>query len=178
MGKKKKNKFGKEELRRELKEALDDKLVQRREGPLLGAAAFSVALWGSKIFTSSAPGTSVYFWLFGHEIHFHHFHYGIIAIAIAIVLSFIEGPWPKRLKHIMYGVGGGFLVDEYWMLLTLDDTTYFGSESQLISTWIGIVCTIVYVSIALLAFFLTRRERKLWGELYKAVKDGKAKIDI
>lgn len=178
MGKPKKDKFGKEEVRRELKEALDDKLVQRREAPLLGAAFFAICLWGSKIFTSSAPGTSIYFWLFGQEIHFHHFHYGIIAVAIAIVLSFIEGPWHKRIKHIMYGVGFGFIVDEYWMLLTLDDASYFGAESQAISTWIGVFCTIVYTAIAFLAFFLTRREGKLWQELYDAVEAGKVKIDI
>lgn len=171
-------KFGKEKVQKELKEALDDKLVMRREAPLIGAIFFSICLWGSKIFTSSSPGTSVYFEILGYPIHFHHFHYGIIAVAIAIVLSFVEGAWPKRLKHILFGAGFGFIVDEYWMLLIFDDTTYFTQESLTISIWIGAVITIIYVVIAVLAFFFTKKERELWQKLYEAVESGEIKVDI
>lgn len=173
-------KFGKEKVVKELKEALEDKLVTRREAPLLGAIFFSICLWGSKLFTSNSPGTSLYFEILGYPIHFHHFHYGLIAIAVAVVLSFIEGPWPKRLKHIFFGAGFGFIVDEYWMLLIFDDSAgvYFSPQSLTISIWIGVTMTIVYGVIAVLSYFFTKKERELWEALYNAVKSGKVKIDI
>ncbi len=180
------DKYGQEKVRKELKEALEDKLVMRREAPLIGAVFFAIALWGSKIFTSTSPGTSLIFYdvtLFGYsfgDIHFHHFHYGIIAIGIAIVLGFIEGAWPRRIKHVLFGAGFGFIVDEYFMLLIMDDSSevYFGPESQLISNLIGIICTVVYVVIALLAYYFTKKERELWRKMYDAVASGKAKFDI
>ncbi|UCC20417.1 MAG: hypothetical protein JSV62_03770 [Promethearchaeota archaeon] len=173
-----KEKFGKERITEEIKESYEHKLVQRLEAPLIGLIAFSIALWGSKLFTALSPGTSLIFQIGGYDIHFHHFHYGIIALAIGLVLTFFEGPWFVRIEHILFGAGLGFVIDEYWLLLTFDATTYFGPESQFISMIIGLVITIIYVIIIVGVYYKSKGERKLWKELYDAVKSGKVKIDI
>ncbi|MHA1230226.1 MAG: hypothetical protein ACTSRP_10015 [Candidatus Helarchaeota archaeon] len=153
-------------------------MAKRREGPMFGLIAFSVALWGSKIFTAISPGTTVEFPLFGVPIHFHHFNYGIIALAIGILLTFFEGVWYIRIGHILFGAGLGFIVDEYWLLLTFDEESYFGPNSQLISTTIGIVFTIVYAVLAVSLFIYTRAEKKMWDEIYEALKKGELKIEF
>ncbi|MFX0135544.1 MAG: hypothetical protein ACFFDN_18005 [Candidatus Hodarchaeota archaeon] len=173
-----KEKFGKERITEELKESYEHKLVQRLEAPLIGLIAFSIALWGSKIFTAISPATSVFIQIGIYTIHFHHFHYGIIALAIGLILTFFEGKWFVRIEHILFGAGLGFIVDEYWLLLIFDDTTYFGPESQFISMIIGLVITIIYVVIIVGVYFYTKGERKLWKELYNEVKSGRVKIDI
>ena len=173
-------KITKEEVIKELREAVGNKLVMRREAPIIGLACFSAALWGSKIFTSTSPGTSIIFTLLGAEIHFHHFHYGIIALTVGIILAFIEGPWIRRIGHALFGAGLGFIVDEYWMLLTMDDAAYnyFGPESQLVSAIIGIVITVIYATIVVVLYFFTKRERRIWTKFYESVKAGKIKIEL
>ena len=167
----------------EMKEAVGAKLVQRREAPIIGLVLFSIALWGSKFYTAisnaSGGGGSVYFPLLGYNVHFHHFHYGIIALGLAMVFSFFEGPWVERIKHGMFGAGLGFIIDEYWMLLIFDDSAaiYFGANSQVIAITIGIFMTALYAVISLLLYFMTRKEQKIWEELYEAVKAGKINLD-
>ncbi|MHA2037691.1 MAG: hypothetical protein ACW98X_14735 [Promethearchaeota archaeon] len=175
-----KEKFGKDRVIDEIKESLEHKLVQRLEAPLIGLIAFSIALWGSKLFTLISPGTSLLFQIGIYNIHFHHFHYGIIFITIGLILSFFEGRWFLRIEHVLFGAGLGFIIDEYWLLLTFDDhaATYFGPESQFISMIIGIVISLIYVVIILGVYFNTKDERKIWHELYKHLKSGKMKIDI
>jgi hypothetical protein len=127
-----------------------------------------------------SPGTSLIFQVGGFNIHFHHFHYGLIAVALGVVLTFFEGHWFVRIEHILFGAGLGFIVDEYWLLLIFNDhaDTYFGLESQFISAMIGLVISIIYVVIIIGVYFMTREERKIWHELYEAVKSDKVKIDI
>jgi hypothetical protein len=158
----------------EIRESLEHKLVLRREAPLIGLMAFSIALWGSKLFTAISPGSSLVFQLWGFNVHLHHFNYGFVLLVIGLLLTFFEGPWFVRVQHSLFGVGLGFIVDEYWLLLIFDDhaSTYFGTESQFISTMIGLVITIIYAVIAVGVFFKTKRERKLWSQLYEAVKLG------
>lgn len=163
----------------ELKESLEHKLVQRREAPLIGLIAFSVALWGSKLITTLSPDASLIFQIGSYNIHLHHFNYGIVVLVIGLMLTFFEGPWFVRIQHSLFGAGLGFIVDEYWLLLTFDDhaATYFGPESQFISAIIGLIITIIYLAIAVGVFFKTKKERKLWNDLYEAVKSGEVKID-
>ena len=177
---KKEEKFGKERVIDEIKESLEHKLAQRLEAPLIGLIAFSVALWGSKLFTAISPGTSLLIQIGSYNIHFHHFHYGIIALAIGLILTFFEGKWFVRIEHVLFGAGLGFIVDEYWLLLTFDDhaAIYFSQESQIISMVIGIIISIIYLVIILGVYFLTKEERKIWKELYNAVKSSKIKIDF
>ncbi len=170
----------KQRLECEVRESLEHKLVLRREAPLIGLVAFSVALWGSKLFTAASPGTSVGFQLWGFNIHFHHFNYGFILLVTGLLITFFEGPWCVRLQHSLFGVGLGLIVDEYWLLLIFDDhsSTYFGPESQYISTMIGVVITIIYAVIAVGVFFKSRREIKIWKQLHEAVKAGEVDIHV
>lgn len=173
-------KFGKERVIDEMRESLGHKLVLRLQAPLIGLISFSIALWGSKLFTVISPGTSLVFQIGSFNIHFHHFHYGIISLAIGVILTFFEGPWFARIEHILFGAGLGFIIDEYWLLLTFDDhaTTYFGAESQFISMIIGLVISIIYVVIILGVYYTTKEERKIWLNLYHDLKSDKIKIDI
>lgn len=170
--------FVRQQLICEVKESLEHKLVQRREAPLIGLIAFSVALWGSKLFTALFPGSTLIFQVGDFNVHLHHFHYGIVVLVIGLMLTFFEGPWFLRVEHSLFGAGLGFIVDEYWLLLIFDDhaATYFGPESQFISTIIGLVITLVYAAIAVGVFFKTKKERELWTQLYKAVESGAVKI--
>jgi len=173
-----KKEYVKQQLECEIRESLEHKLVLRREAPLIGLVAFVVALWGSKLFTTISPGSSLVFQIWGFNVHLHHFNYGFVLLVIGLLLTFFEGPWFVRVQHSLFGVGLGFIVDEYWLLLIFDDhaSTYFGPESQFISTMIGLVITIIYVVIAVGVFFKTRRERKLWSQLYEAIKSGEIEI--
>ena len=175
-----KSEIVKEQVIREIEESLQHKLVQRREAPLIGLLAFSVALWGSKLFTAISPGASLVFQVGNFNIHLHHFNYGIIALVIGLLLTFFEGAWFVRIEHLLFGAGLGFIVDEYWLLLIFDDhaATYFGSESQFISTMIGSIMTLIYMIIAVGVFLKTKRERQLWLELYQAVKSEIVRIEI
>ena len=176
--KKLKEKFGKEKVIEEIKQAVQFKMVQRLEAPFIGLIAFSITLWGSKLFTAMFPGTSLFIIILGYQIHFHHFHYGLIAVAIGVILTFFEGRWFARVSHLLLGAGLGFVVDEYWLLLTFDATTYFGYQSQFISIIIGLFVTIIYAVVIIGLYYFTRSERKLWLELYKKVELGEIDIDI
>jgi len=169
--------YVRQRLQCEIRESLEHKLVLRREAPLIGLIAFSVALWSSKLFTAISPGSSLVFQIWGFNVHLHHFNYGFVLLVIGLMLTFFEGPWFVRVQHSLFGVGLGFIVDEYWLLLIFDDhaSTYFGLESQFISTMIALVITIIYAVIAVGVFFKTRKERKLWSQLYEAVKSGETK---
>ncbi|MBD3230368.1 MAG: hypothetical protein GF329_19470, partial [Candidatus Lokiarchaeota archaeon] len=144
MGSEKKQKLI-ERFKKEIKEKGKTSMAKRREGPFFGLVAFSIALWGSKLFTFLSPGTSMYFEILGYEIHFHHFNYGIIALAIGIIITFFEGVWYVRFGHILFGAGLGFIIDEYWLLLIFDDTLYFTTNSYFISTLIGAIFTVIYL---------------------------------
>ncbi|TRO52659.1 hypothetical protein E2P63_03175 [Candidatus Bathyarchaeota archaeon] len=175
-----KKKYLRQRLECEVRESLEHKLVLRREAPIIGLVAFSVALWVSKLFTAISPGTSLVFQLWDFNVHLHHFNYGFVLLLIGLLLTFFEGQWFVRVQHSMFGVGLGFIVDEYWLLLIFDDhsSTYFGPESQYISTMIGLVITITYAVIAFGVFFKSKREIKLWKQLYEAVKSGETEIQF
>jgi hypothetical protein len=97
---------------------------------------------------------------------------------VGLLLTFFEGPWFVRVQHALFGLGLGFIVDEYWLLLIFDDhaATYFGPESQYISTMIGLGITVTYAVIAVGVFFKSRREIKIWKQLHEAVKAGEIEI--
>jgi len=172
----------KEELRQrllsEIRESLEHKLVLRREAPFIGLVSFIAALWGARLFTALSPGSSLIFQLWGFNIHFHHFNYGFILLVVGLMLTFFEGLWIGRMQHLFFGLGLGLIVDEYWLLLTFDEyaSAYFGPQSQFLSLVIAVVVTLVYAGIALGVFFKSRREVKLWRQLYEAVKSGEANI--
>jgi hypothetical protein len=173
-----KNEYSKERLANEIKETYKTKISLRREAPLIGFLSFSIALWGSKLFTANSPGSSLVFQLWGYNIHLHHFNYGFVLLVIGLILTFFEGPWYARVQHALFGAGLGFIIDEYWLLLTFDESasTYFGPQSQTISITLAIVVSIIYAIIAVGVFFKSRGERKLWRRLYEAAKSGKLDV--
>ncbi|MFW9824447.1 MAG: hypothetical protein ACFFE4_16000 [Candidatus Thorarchaeota archaeon] len=175
-----KEKYGKEKVFNEIRESLKHKLVLRLQAPLIGLISFSIALWGSKLFTTFSPGTSLIFQIGSYTIHFHHFHYGIVFLAIGLILTFFEGHWFARIEHLLFGGGLGFIIDEYWLLLTFDDhaAIYFSFESQFISLTIGIFISVIYLVIIIGVYYKTKEERKIWLKLYHDIKSGKLKIDI
>jgi len=164
----------KQKLQSEIRESLEHKLVLRREAPLIGLVSFIAALWGAKLFTAMSPGSSLIFQLWGFNIHLHHFNYGFILLVLGLMLTFFEGLWIVRIQHLLFGLGLGLIVDEYWLLLTFDEnaSVYFGPQSQFLSLMIAIVITLAYAGIALGIFFMSRREVKLWRQLYETVKSG------
>ncbi len=99
-------------------------------------------------------------------------------LIIGLMLTFFEGPWFARVQHVLFGMGLGFIVDEYWLLLTFDEnaSTYFGPQSQMISITLGGVLSAAYAAIAFGVFFASRRERRLWRRLYEAAKSGKINV--
>lgn len=170
----------KQQLKREIRENLLHKLALRREAPFIGLISFIVTLWGSKLFTSISPGTGLIFELGGYNIHLHHFNYGFVLLVVGLMLTFFEGPWIVRIQHLLFGAGLGFIVDEYWLLLTFDESSsvYFGAQSQYFSLVIAAIVTSVYAAIALGVVFASRKEIKLWTELYKAAKKDEANLPI
>ena len=91
---------------------------QKRIGkPWLSATAllsFIPSFATARLFTFLRPNTVIL--IFG--IHFHHFWYGLGALAIAGWLG-IAGPesW-NRIAAVMYGLGAGLVADEIGLLLT------------------------------------------------------------
>ena len=162
----------------EIKEKGRTSMSKRREAPLYGLIFFNIVLWGSKLFTALSPGTSVIFPLLGYDIHFHHFHYGIIALVIGIIVTFFEGVYWNRFGHILFGAGLGFIVDEYWLLLVFDEGLYFTYNSFLISAVIGVIVSVIYASFVIALLIHTRNEKKMWDEIYEALRTGKLKIDF
>jgi hypothetical protein len=152
------------------------KLALRREAPFIGLISFTATLWGTKLFTSISPGTSLVFQLWGYNIHLHHFNYGFALLVVGLMFTFFEGSWIVRIQHILFGAGLGFIVDEYWLLLTFDESAnvYFGAQSQYFSLVVAAVVTSVYAAIALGVFFKSRKEIKLWTELYQVIKTDEA----
>lgn len=53
--------------------------------------------------------------------HFHHFNYGILALALSGFLSISESKVPKKIQAIIFGTGLGLIVDEIGLLVTLQD---------------------------------------------------------
>jgi hypothetical protein len=161
------------QLECEVRESLEHKLVLRREAPLISLVSFVAALWGSKLFTAVSPGAGLIFQLWDYNIHFHHFNYGLIFLVIGLMLTFFEGPWFVRIQHLLFGFGLGFVIDEYWLLLTFDEhaSTYFGPQSQSVSLMLAVVITVIYALIAVGVFLKSRKEIKLWVELYEKIKN-------
>jgi hypothetical protein len=168
----------KQQFKHEIRESLMHKLALRREAPFIGLISFTATLWGSKLFTSISPGTSLIFQLWGYNIHLHHFNYGFVLLVVGLMLTFFEGRWIVRVQHILFGVGLGFIVDEYWLLLTFDESAsvYFGAQAQYFSIVVAVVVTSVYAVIALGVFFASRKEIKLWTQLYQTAKTDEANL--
>jgi hypothetical protein len=153
-------------------------MAKRRKGPVIGLIFFSIALWGAKIFTFLSPGTFLTFDIMGYTIHFHHFHIGIIGLVLGIILTFLEKPGFIILGNMLFGGGLGLVVDEYWLLLTFNESLYFTAHSFFISSMIGLAITCIYALITFGLLRYTQKEKQLWETFREKVKEGKIKIEI
>lgn len=62
--------------------------------------------------------------------HIHHFNFGIILLIIAGFLSLVDSMRSHvRLIAILYGVGLALIVDEFGLLITLNQDAYWGRRS-------------------------------------------------
>jgi len=122
--------------------------------PWLSATAllsFIPSFATARLFTFLRPSTVIL--IFG--IHFHHFWYGLGALAIAGWLG-IAGPegW-NRIAAVMYGLGAGLVADEIGLLLTPVNGTLGNYASGLTYTAV-VVITAVTAMLSLLSRY--RRE--------------------
>lgn len=163
---------------KEIGQKSETSMAKRRKGPLIGLIFFSIALWGAKLFTAVSPGAFIQFTILGVGIHFHHFHFGIMALTLGIILAYFESPKLVISGNMLFGAGLGLIVDEYWLLLTFDEAAYFTSDSYFISSMIGLGMTIVYALVTIGLLLYTRWEKKFWETFREKVKEGKIKIEI
>lgn len=162
----------------ELEHKAETSMAKRRIGPLIGLISFSIALWGARLFTFFSPETFIKINLLGQEIHLHHFHFGIIALVVGIIITFLEGPNYIIIGNVLFGAGLGLIVDEYWLLLTLNETLYFNSDSFFISSMIGLGMTVIYALVTVGLLLYTKKEKQLWDTFREKVKKEEVKVKI
>jgi hypothetical protein len=92
--------------------------VPRRGLAFLGLLSFFFAFLGSRVFTTIYPDAVVV----SGGIHFHHFWYGIVLVAVSggLALAF-RGDVLHRALAVAYGAGLGLIGDEVGLLLTFGD---------------------------------------------------------
>jgi len=95
--------------------------------------SFIFSFIAARTFTTFFPSTV----LVSSGIHVHHFWYGIALLAIGGWLGIgYEGRETNRVAAILYGAGGGLIVDEVGLLLT------FGNY------WTGLTYTFIIILLA------------------------------
>lgn len=115
-----------------------DKLIlsKRKEIPFLIFFAFLVTFIISRVVSYSIYYDVVPDFLFFVKtvyikgIHIHHFNFGIILIAAAGLISLTD----TVRKHVrgvalIYGVGLALIMDEFGLLVTLNQDAYWGRRS-------------------------------------------------
>ncbi len=99
----------------------------------LALLSFIFSFIAARTFTTFYPSTV----LVSNGIHVHHFWYGIALLAIGGWLGIgYENTETGRVAAILYGAGGGLIVDEVGLLLT------FGNY------WTGITYTFLIILLA------------------------------
>jgi hypothetical protein len=80
--------------------------------------SFILAFAAARVFTTFFPSAV----LIGNGIHIHHFWFGIALLAIGgwLGISYNDKD-TDRLAAILYGTGGGLIVDEVGLLLTFGE---------------------------------------------------------
>jgi hypothetical protein len=98
-------------------------ILRRRFQPRAHLAAiallsFMVAFAAARVFTTFFPSAV----LIGNGIHIHHFWFGIALLAVGgwLGISYNDKD-TDRLAAILYGAGGGLIVDEVGLLLTFGE---------------------------------------------------------
>lgn len=127
---------------------------ETRERPslsVLALAFFVVSFVIARVFTTISPDTV----LVSGSLHIHHFWYGLIMLAIGGWLGISYNDVKiDRLAAILFGAGGGLIVDEVGLLLTLESANY----------WAGITYTFVIIFVAFASILI------LIGRYYRLIR--------
>lgn len=101
--------------------------------------AFIVSFVVARTFTTFSPSTV----LVSEGIHIHHFWYGIVLLAIGgwLGISYNHRE-TDRVAAILYGAGGGLIIDEVGLLLT------FGNY------WTSITFTFMFIFLAFITILI------------------------
>lgn len=106
---------------------------------MIALLSFIFSFIVARTFTTFYPSTV----LVSSGIHVHHFWYGIVLLAIGGWLGIgYEGRETGRVAAVLYGAGGGLMVDEVGLLLT------FGNY------WTGLTYTVLIVLLAFVSILM------------------------
>jgi hypothetical protein len=127
---------------------------ETRERPslsVLALAFFVVSFVIARVFTTISPDTV----LVSGSLHVHHFWYGLIMLAIGGWLGISYNDVKiDRFAAVLFGAGGGLIVDEVGLLLTLETENY----------WAGITYTFVIIFVASASILI------LIGRYYRVIR--------
>lgn len=121
---------------------------ETRERPslsVLALAFFVVSFVIARVFTTISPDTV----LVSGSLHIHHFWFGLIMLAVGGWLGISYNDVKiDRLAAVLFGAGGGLMVDEVGLLLTLESENY----------WAGVTYTfvVIFVASASILILITR----------------------
>lgn len=86
----------------------------------------------------------VYFSLFGY--HLHHFNLGILAMGFAGYAAITNLKIPKKILAILFGFGLGLTVDEFGLLISLQDDYWLRQTYDVVVILLVILINIEYFS--------------------------------
>jgi hypothetical protein len=108
----------------------------------LALLSFVTSFLAARVFATLNP-TII---LVGGGIHFHHFWYGLVMVAVAGWLGIVYNrPKFDRTYAVVFGLGGGLIGDEVGLLLTFGDY-----DSSLTFFFFVIVVTVGTMSLLLI----------------------------
>lgn len=100
----------------------EEKIKTRPNLSVVALTSFIASFLIARAFTSFYPRIV---WEFS-GFHIHHFWYGLIMLAVGGWLGInVEDERLSRVAAIFYGAGGGLIVDEVGLLLTLNAQAYW-----------------------------------------------------
>lgn len=110
----------------------------------------------ARVFTYFYPGVV----LISGEIHFHHFWFGLLLLAVGGWLGInYNRKEVDMVAAIIYGVGGGLVADEIGLLLTFGD--YYSGL-----TWTFLLLLLAFVTTFVV---LSRYRQSVFGELHEFI---------
>lgn len=116
-----------------------EKLQPKAHTVALALVAFILSFVVARTFTTFSPSTV----FISGGIHIHHFWYGIVLLAIGGWLGIsYNNRETDRVAAILYGAGGGLIIDEVGLLLT------FGNY------WTSITFTFMFIFLAFITILI------------------------
>jgi len=136
----------------------------RPQFTILALGSFMISFAIARVFTYFYPGAV----LISGEIHFHHFWFGLLLLAVGGWLGInYNRKEVDMVAAIIYGVGGGLIADEIGLLLTFGD--YYSGL-----TWTFLLLLLAFVTTSIV---LSRYRQSVFDELHEFI-GSKASIYI